>query len=55
MPYDGSLQSRVKMQNREIEIIKALDHPLVIAYIDDFNVDRQQPCIVTELAVCGDF
>ena len=52
-PHDGSFRSSVKLNNKETDIMKNLDHPLTIRYIDEFYLADQR-CVVTELASCGD-
>ena len=49
-PYEGSFKSKVKLLNRESEIMKRLDHPLVVGYVDEYVIEGDQRCIVMEIS-----
>jgi hypothetical protein len=40
-PYEGSFQSKVRLRNREAEIMKRLEHPMVIGYADEYCLEGE--------------
>ncbi len=54
IPFNDMDDSSLLSFHRELEILKSLDHPNVIKFIDQFKDDHGRICFVTEYANGGD-